>query len=189
MAATTPLPTRLETEPPLWYRRFIAWLQSGPPRSLLGVYNEEREAKGQNRSDSHPASWREIPTTYQWASRAAEYDKAEAERKSVELAERREAWRKTEETMAAALVNKGREIIDGIMPKLGKDVNPLSPPQFNPSKVNAARACFDTASTLARRALEMADKYIDPKQLTDAEIMRLLGVAQQSAPADDSNTH
>ena len=188
MPATTPLPLRLETEPPLWYRRFIAWLQSGPTRSLLAVYNDEREAKGQKRADNPPGAWREIPTTYQWASRAAEYDKAEAERKNLELAERREAWRKTEETMAAALVNKGREIIDGELKKPKVIDGVLIKPEFSPSKVNAARACFAEASVIARRALEMVDTRLNISQLSDAEIMRLLGLAQQAAPADDSDT-
>jgi hypothetical protein len=147
----------------------------------LAVYNAEREAQGKKKQDCPPGAWAGVPERYKWAERAAEWDKAEAERKSIELAARREAWRKTEETMAQALVNKGRAIIDG---EIGKGE------AFSPSKVNAARACFDAASVIARRALEMTDMRLNISQLSDAEIMRLLGVAQQAAPqsADDSNT-
>jgi len=103
----TPLPARLPAEPSIWYLRFVAWLRSGPPRSLLAVYTAEQVSKGKKRPLSPPGAWRDVPAKYEWNIRAEAWDKSEAERLAIELAAARNEWRNRELEAAAKLFEKG----------------------------------------------------------------------------------
>ena len=69
-----------EQEP--WASRFLAYLHAGPTRSLLAIYNQERIAKGRQRSPGKllPNSWRTHAKTWDWEPRAALFDAAERTR-------------------------------------------------------------------------------------------------------------
>lgn len=150
----TPIPARLPTEPNIWYLRFVAWLRSGPPRSLLAVYNAEREKKGQRKADNHPGAWRDVPTKYEWEKRAEAWDKSEAERLAVELSELRNEWRNKELDAAAKLFEKGMtgtdqtRLLTVIIPEKGTI-------KGDPAAVRVAAELIERASKLARLALDM----------------------------------
>lgn len=176
MAGVTPLPRRIQGEPAMWYRRFCAWLRSGPPRSVLAVANAERAQSGRKKADEAPGSWDGKPDLYRWKERAAEWDLAEAERLNVELAEQREAWRKSEMEAARALQAKGLEGLK--IPMVTARLKDGSEIIGQPQAVRVAAECLTKASDLARRALEMTNTRVNLQQLSDADLLRLVAFTE-----------
>src|SRR5262249_13079902 len=87
---------RLPDEPGMWYARFEAFRMLGPRRSILAVYNSEREKDGESAALSVPGAWNDAAKTWRWRDRAATWDAEQTRLARVaeadELAERRRAW-------------------------------------------------------------------------------------------------
>jgi hypothetical protein len=94
---------RQPNEPPLWFERFERYRLAGPARSLLKLYNEEREKAGKSWIKSAPASWAEAAKTWQWEARAAAWDDQELAKEALlreeELRKEREQARQTRRTL------------------------------------------------------------------------------------------
>lgn len=81
-----PIYEQLPNEPDKWYIRFQKFLALGPRRSVLKTYGLERQenAKHKQADTSNiapiavPPDWRKYTKEYQWAERAAAYDKEQS---------------------------------------------------------------------------------------------------------------
>ncbi len=81
-----PIYEQLPNEPDKWYIRFQKFLALGPRRSVLKTYALERQevAKHKQADASNiapiavPPDWRKCTKDYQWAERAAAYDKEQS---------------------------------------------------------------------------------------------------------------
>ena len=69
-----PIP-RMPDEPTGWYSRLVSFCLMGPGRSVLRVYNDEREKAGKSgKARSIPGPWQKIIDRFRWRDRAARYD-------------------------------------------------------------------------------------------------------------------
>lgn len=198
---------RLPEENSLWHGRFKVWLGQKKPRSLLAIYNAERERKGaRKKALTVPEPWGEAKAKYCWLDRAAAWDKAEQERLDRELAEKREAEREEELKIAEELREKARKMI--ALPETvetvkrngkGEEIAWLLIPEFRAFK--AASDMFGQAKNHARAALLMPDKVErqevtgkdgGPVETTDVgltpeeRLARLVGLARQVAAPSSS---
>lgn len=86
------------------------------PRSVLEIYNREREKSGKKRQDSPPGSWSKKPELYKWEERSSKWDMKEAERLANEsakdMAKARAAWVADEIEIAKKLLAKGKAGVD-----------------------------------------------------------------------------
>lgn len=184
----TPLPARLPNEPNFWYLRFVAWLRSGPPRSLLAVYNAEREKKGQRKADNHPGAWRDIPAKYEWENRAKAWDDLEANRLAVELSAARNEWRNRELAAAAKLFEKGMTGADQTR-LLTVIIDGKGTIKGDPTAVRVSAELIERASKLARLALDMPTSRAvnefenTPTDALKLRLFQLLGI-NESGGAD-----
>lgn len=89
-------------EPSLWYDRFERYRLAGAARSLLKLYNDERERKGQKRASSPPTAWREMARTWQWERRAEDWDEAERQRARAAAEQDRQQEREARLTLLRA---------------------------------------------------------------------------------------
>lgn len=78
-----PIWEQQDGEPGLWFDRFHRFLESGPTRSMLSLYNAERVAEDATAQPAKtvPSSWREQADLWQWRHRAAVWDAAEQQRR------------------------------------------------------------------------------------------------------------
>lgn len=110
-----PIP-RMPDEPVGWYSRLVSFCLQGPGRSVLSVFQSEREKAGKvSTAKSIPPTWRKMIVSFRWRERAAQYDleTIELEReqqKSLRESERRKrlsllkAFRKRINAALSALV-------------------------------------------------------------------------------------
>jgi hypothetical protein len=82
---------RLPNETNRWYQRFSAFRLAGPTRSINGLYNQERVAKGLERAQSASGKWREMASSNRWVERAEAWDTYLSERAEAEYEAR---WQK-----------------------------------------------------------------------------------------------
>jgi hypothetical protein len=66
-------------EPGVWFARLERYRMAGPGRSMLGLYQRERERKGAKGSDqkkprSVPESWSKAAKAWRWQDRCAAFD-------------------------------------------------------------------------------------------------------------------
>lgn len=167
------------------------------PRSILEIYNLERERKGQKRADNQPGAWREIPALYQWKERAALWDTAELERKSQLLAARREQQRTNELEDAQTLRDKAK--LAAMFPLTDSVTQDGKHIKGDHQVARTAAMLFAESVKQARMALEMAttNTKIDLGKLNDDELTRLYlariiaeqgGVRSGDEAAGDSDT-
>lgn len=98
---------QLSGENSRWYRRFQAWLKLGTSRSVLAIYNAERERKGERkRTLTFPESWGKAQTKYCWAERVNAWDKARQEEQDRAWAMLREQEMRDELAYAELLRQK-----------------------------------------------------------------------------------
>lgn len=69
---------RRDDENATWFARFQIYLQQNKPRSLLALYNDEREKNGEKKRDTFPAIWAQSRDKYEWRARADAYDREQA---------------------------------------------------------------------------------------------------------------
>lgn len=80
MSEQQPVWARQEGEPANWYARFEQFRLAGPQRSLLGLYNEERQKAGKGSAQKVPGAWAEAAERWHWRSRCEAYDVHQIER-------------------------------------------------------------------------------------------------------------
>lgn len=61
-------------EPDKWYARFHQFCMAGPQRSMLMIYNAEREKKGQKPASTVTEYWRKYSRQFDWHTRALAWD-------------------------------------------------------------------------------------------------------------------
>lgn len=82
-------------EPLLWFDRFERYRLAGSGRSMLAIYNAERQEKAAARgrdfaaARSVPGAWDNNADKWQWKVRAEAWDEAEVERRRIEFREER----------------------------------------------------------------------------------------------------
>lgn len=90
---------RQKGERNLWYDRFHRYLMMGPGRSVLAVYNEERERRGLTGAKSIPGRWNKAIARWEWRARAQAHDQAEREKERVEYEAERKKQREQRRTV------------------------------------------------------------------------------------------
>jgi hypothetical protein len=73
-------------EPARWFARFTAYRLLGFNRSLIDALNAEKDAKGRERAQRAPGSWRRAAVAWQWQARAEAWDASLAQQ-AEQLAE------------------------------------------------------------------------------------------------------
>lgn len=165
-------------EPSFWFERFKKWLKQDKPRSLLSIWNQDREQRGLKRTDTVATNWRLAFEKYQWAERGEAWDKAEQERKDKEWKEKREQQRLNELDDAADLRGKAKEMVAlPVTAEMGRSGGEWDEPQAgaitvikpaNSQTFKHAAEIFLASSTLARKALGMVEKA-EEQRLTDSQ--------------------
>ncbi len=109
-----PIP-RMPDEPTGWYSRLVSFCLMGPGRSVLRVYNDEREKAGKSgKARSIPGPWQKIIDRFRWRDRAAQYDL-----ETIELErEQQKALRETERRKRLDLLKAFRKRINAAMKAL-----------------------------------------------------------------------
>lgn len=99
-----------------WYSRFLAFVQLGSNRSILGVYKQERgpEKAGKSPIKDVPGSWKESVKRFDWLGRAKIYDEALLQRESIEF----ETLRRDERKRKFDLLQKTRIKLERMIKKL-----------------------------------------------------------------------
>jgi len=60
-----------------WYARFEQFRLAGPGRSLLGLFNADRLARGQAKQRCVPGAWAQAAKRWRWRDRAEAWDEHE----------------------------------------------------------------------------------------------------------------
>ena len=134
-------------EPDLWYGRFHAYLLAGSRRSLLAIYNAERERAGKGGAKSVPSSWDAAASRWRWGARAASWDAEIRMREEAKWIARREEFRERQWAIAEKLIQKGEEMLSFSL--AGEDG-----PKWS---FRDAAAFLAEGGRLARQAAEMYD--------------------------------
>lgn len=89
----SPIWERQDYENAIWYSRFISYHALPPSqRSVLRVYNDERESRGRGKAKFSPGGWTSRSTKFKWRDRALAWDLQEVEDRKIKMAEDAEAW-------------------------------------------------------------------------------------------------
>lgn len=64
----------MKDEPDLWFGRFRRYLEMGPDRTLISVYNRFRMSEGRKKSPTLSDSWKKTCSYWRWRDRASAYD-------------------------------------------------------------------------------------------------------------------
>lgn len=75
-------------EKTLWYNRFWRYCQMGTGRSILAVYNEERQERDKEKAKAVPRNWGDMAKRWRWKARAEAYDEYLIEKQKQEYEER-----------------------------------------------------------------------------------------------------
>ncbi|MGE0821738.1 MAG: hypothetical protein AB7G75_10955 [Candidatus Binatia bacterium] len=178
-----------------WFERFWRYLQAGPGRSALAIYNTERARIGANRharpARTLPHSWAKAKVRFTWEYRATSYDdyvrkqedlqrQEERTREQQLLVQRRQEQRQQELELAQKLYEKALALLALPVEKERREdgekgnVTVYRMPQHQAFAV-AARLSAESSGR-ARLALDMPLKYeaVDIRKMSDAELLYLL---------------
>src|SRR5258705_4204690 len=72
-----PLWERMPDEPSRWFARFEQYRLAGPSRSLLGVFNADKLARGQPKQRCVSGAWAQAAQRWRWKDRADAWDDRE----------------------------------------------------------------------------------------------------------------
>jgi hypothetical protein len=142
-------------EPTLWYDRFWKWLHD-PRRSLLGVYNAEREKARKRPAQTSPGAWREAVVKWNWEARAHAWDDYEHERLEEEWETRRKQLREVEWVTAQALIEKAKQMLVFPLASTTREQVEEGGKMVTVTTVNPARWNLRDAATLAETASKLA---------------------------------
>lgn len=109
-------------EPILWFSRFESYRLLGPKRSLLAVYNKEREKAGKSGAKRTPSSWDKQARAWNWQGRAEAWDAAEAERERLEREAEERRLREQARQTRRSLLGVGHNLLaKATLVYMGKD--------------------------------------------------------------------
>jgi hypothetical protein len=114
---------RQTDEPSKWFDRLDRFRRLGPNRSLLALYNQERNEQGMPPSRNHPPVWNKYVEKWQWHARCAAWDDHERRER-----DRKEALEKDAEWEAERRRNRDarRKVSQALMVCLGKTLKVAS---------------------------------------------------------------
>jgi len=151
----TPRPwDRQPGEPSRWHARLERYRLAGPGRSMLGLYQRERERKGAKGSDqkkprSVPESWSKVAKAWRWQDRCAAFDchlqqiaREESDKKFIEEIQRHRA---NAVAVARALIGIDVDGLKLIAERLSKLKSEEIKPETIPSFLRALAAVGDSA--------------------------------------------
>jgi hypothetical protein len=184
---------RLDGEPTLWYERFERFRLAGPGRSLLKLYNEEREKAGKGGIAKRvPGAWDEAVKIWQWDARADAWDAAqlaeEATRREAEIAKEREEARANRRAMLKAY---GSRVAQGLQLFDPKKMTPADVSRGVDTYLDQSRAEYDDEPTQRIREEptppvpwelvpeEMQVAYLE-RQITLSEVLAYVAKQRQS---------
>jgi hypothetical protein len=172
---------QLPDENAMWYERFKRWLHQDKPRSILAIYNAERDKARKGRKKDIPGAWDQAARKYRWRARANAFDKAEQVHLDQELAKKRERQREKELQAAEKLREKADALME--LPHLREEKKDdegrviILIPDHKAFKT--AADLYAEARDHARSALEMTDKRMDLRKLSTDELLRLLAALDE----------
>lgn len=151
-------------EPIIWHNRLMAWLRH-PKRSLLAVYNAERQAQHEKArksaafkpAQSVPSTWNDIKREYEWDTRARAYDEHRTAREERLWEKRKRRLREEEWKAYQQLLDKARQMLVFPLARTHRETSEDGKTiitTVNPSKwaLRDATAFFELASKLGRLA-------------------------------------
>lgn len=174
---------RLSNEPVKWYFLFTKFCRKGPTRSLLGVYNDEKVAKGQKKALRISGGFEARVKKFNWHDRALAFDVYVDRMEARDWDARRKDTIEKELDFARRLMEKASQMLQfpvattrtEQMQDGGRTVVQTT---FIPAKWNFADAAriVEAASKLQRLALDMdtARTAVDAtvEQVEDIEAIR-----------------
>jgi hypothetical protein len=126
-------------EPNRWFARFERYRLAGPSRSLLGLFNTERQQRGTKKAKSIPESWAENADKWRWRQRAELWDDHERRQARLAHAQEIEEMNRRHAQESRALQSKGLQGLKSV-----------EPDQLKPTEI--VRFCLEAAK-LERMAL------------------------------------
>lgn len=147
-------------EPSRWYARFERFRLMGPGRSLLAIYNEEREKA--RKSATIPASWRDAADKWQWRARAEAWDAAEQERRR---AAEEQAYREALDAHRDNALKLSRVALNNAVRLLQKTDQRLAAMNADEIPVKALPAYLRAAAAVAEAALNGEAQALSVDQL------------------------
>lgn len=164
-------------EPSLWYDRFERYRLAGPARSLLKLYNEEREKAGKGAITSVPPSWTGAAKSWEWELRAGAWDEYQRQR----ARDAYEEDRRKEREARLTLLKAGRSRLAQALAIL--DATKLKPIEtFRALAIilQESRAEYDEEPTqrIAQEPVPPIDWSIVPEELQVAFLERKITLAQ-----------
>lgn len=185
---TTPNPWDQQPgEPTLWYDRFEMYRFQGTRRTMMGLYNEYRRARGRGPANSPPHAWSRAYQAWRWKDRATAWDLSLIERRKEEFDQERQNNKRLRLDMAEALREKVLESIQkldpadarwpevtaafrAVMEESRKEYNdePIQrTEQGEPGDFDVLAATLD--SKLARLAAEAEKDGVSPESIPERE--------------------
>ncbi len=140
-------------EPNLWYERFERYRLLGPRRSLLAVYNAERETAGEQPARCAPRSWAIQAAAWTWAARSEDWDESERARARAQV-----------EIALQRLRDAAPAAVEALIAALGD----------TRWRVSAAREILDRAGLAAAARSDDPDGVCDVREMSDAELTAIL---------------
>jgi hypothetical protein len=144
-------------EKTLWYDRFWKWLHD-PRRSMMAVYNGERDKARKGKAESPPGAWKKAARQWKWAGRAQAWDDYEHERLDEEWEAQRKQRREVEWSTALALIERVNQML--VFPlastTLEQEAEEPGSKVRNVMTVNPARWNFRDAALIAETASKLA---------------------------------
>jgi len=167
-------------EKSVWFERFQRYLRQNKPRSLLAIYNQECRRARKGAKKTLPGAWRAARVRFRWRERIAAYDVAEVARKEREYKHQRDQQRAREMAASQKLYEKGDALID--LPHTTQTITETKDGtgitvvhEVAAVRVfQVAAKLYAEASAQGRAALEMADKRILLRDLSNDQLADLM---------------
>jgi hypothetical protein len=171
----------MDDEPHLWFQRFDAYRLLGPSRALIDALNNEKDAKGRERAQRAPGSWRRIATIWQWSIRAEAWDEVERKRVEAEWEQRRFEQREREWRLGTKMQERAMQALEiGIVYDDDDGIMGVKLPDLKASDIPKMA---DTGSKLARLATGEPTAHVQVDDAASAR-ERLAGLLNRLAATD-----
>lgn len=184
----------------MWYRRFERYLRMGPTRSLLGCVNEEKAEKGRGKSIKVSGSWNRAFVTWDWESRAAEYDGYNSQIEQDAWDERFKLYNEKKWDIVEKLLQRANQMLDFPLADVKREEQTENGRLVSVTHIHPARWTFKDAAAM----LEAVAKLMEPHRASDdnerppvqinlsglsTEILRAIAdEGEQGSPSEGSET-
>lgn len=100
-----------------WYTRFTKFLLKGPSRSVLSVYNDEREALHKDwhpyeNKKSVPLAWHNQVKDFSWRQRASAFDSHMAAKEQADWIKRQDEIREKQYKLGMELMDRAQDLAE-----------------------------------------------------------------------------